>query len=693
MSKKIVATRNKTIKEVNTQENTFRCFPSIVFILLIAGSLVVISAAHWSALSAKALCVDDYEYLVENPLVTAPSWNSAARFLKEMLDPSTVGGYYQPLTMISLMLDYARGHSTENLRVFHETSLVLHLLNTALIIFLIYQLFGRVWVAIVAGLLFGLHPMTVETIAWVGERKTVLAAFFSLLSLNFYVRYARRGGWKFYCLTVLTYILALMSKPTSTPLPILMLILDYWPLRRLGKASLIEKLPLLLLGGISGVITIISQSQAGIHLPSEYDSGTVPLMICYSLMFYISKIFYPINLSSHYPFPAPFTLSQPMILTAVIGVIILMVIVGLSLLWTRSFLAGLLFFFIGLLPTMQIIGFSKVIASDKFAYIPALGLLIAIGWLLLWLWDRTANKKLTWLYRSGMLMVVFIAAQREMAATRHYLVHWQDTEGHALYMLEMSPNAPEVYNFLGFCYYKSNDTDKAIRTWWQGLAINPNYDPILNNLAWLLATDENRHNRDGHKAVLLASKACQLTGYKNYDSLVTLARAYTEIGKNSEAFALCDRALALKPNYEPAHELLANTFLSQYKIKEAVAHYKQAVALRPNAPTPTNNLALLLATVLEVKNRDVNEAILLAKHACSLTHYKNASVLGTLAAAYASAGRFPEAIDTAQSAINLADASNQPQVKEALKYYLSFYTQGKPYIESVPKTDSNSNRK
>ena len=200
-----------------------------------------VCVTHWPVLSARALTFDDEQYFTENVLVQKPGIESAKRFLGEVLKPSTVAGYYQPLTMISLMIDYRLGGREGDLLLVHRTSLILHIMNTALLIIFVYHLFGVPWAAAAGGLLFGLHPMTVEPVAWISERKTLLATFFSLWSLIFYVRFARSGDLKVYFGCMTAYILALMSKPTSVPLPILMLLLDFWPLRRLNKRAVWEK--------------------------------------------------------------------------------------------------------------------------------------------------------------------------------------------------------------------------------------------------------------------------------------------------------------------------------------------------------------------------------------------------------------------------------------------------------------------
>jgi len=163
---------------------------------VLVGQLVIF--AHWPSLSARALMFDDEQYLTENYLVQNPSLESAGRFLAEVSKPSTVRGYYQPLTMISLMVDCALGGRPDNLRQFHRTSLALHVMNTMLVIVLLYLLFDQAWSAAVVGLLFGLHPLTAEPVPWVGERKTLLAAFFALWCLILYVRYARKSNWRLY---------------------------------------------------------------------------------------------------------------------------------------------------------------------------------------------------------------------------------------------------------------------------------------------------------------------------------------------------------------------------------------------------------------------------------------------------------------------------------------------------------------
>ena len=153
---------------------------------------LITAITHWPTLSAKAYMFDDDQYLINNRLVKNPSWASTRTFLTEVLAPSTVRGYYQPLTMISLMLDVAAGGTDENLTPFRQTSLVFHVANTLLVVIFLYLLFASPIPALIAGLLYGLSPTTIESIAWLSERKTLLACFFALLTLISYLLYTKK---------------------------------------------------------------------------------------------------------------------------------------------------------------------------------------------------------------------------------------------------------------------------------------------------------------------------------------------------------------------------------------------------------------------------------------------------------------------------------------------------------------------
>ncbi|MCL5282246.1 MAG: hypothetical protein M1376_20365 [Planctomycetes bacterium] len=220
-------------------------------------------------LSAQAMLFDDIQYVKNNPLVQNPSWESVRRFFDEVWRPSTVRGYYQPLTMVSLMVDRYLAAGPDDVSPYHRTNLLLHLGNATLLAVLIYLLFDEPVVAAGVALLFGVHPMTVDSVSWLSERKTLLASFFALISLILYVRFAQRRRTGFYLGCVSAYVLALLCKPITVPLPAMMLLMDYWPLDRFGRRSVAEKLPLFAVGGVFAIITYVSQGNAGgVHWPA-----------------------------------------------------------------------------------------------------------------------------------------------------------------------------------------------------------------------------------------------------------------------------------------------------------------------------------------------------------------------------------------------------------------------------------------
>jgi tetratricopeptide (TPR) repeat protein len=638
-------------------------------LIVVVGITVLV--AHWPALSAEALSFDDTQYLTENPLVQNPGWASVGRFFGEVLEPSTVRGYYQPLSMISLMLDHAMGGRADNLRPFHRTSLGLHIANTALVIVLLYLLFRRVWVAAVVGLLFGLHPMTVEPIPWVGERKTLLAAFFALWSLVAYVGYARRGVRTWYRACLASFVLALMSKPTTTPLPLLLLLLDYWPLRRLNWGAVVQKIPFLLIAGISAVITVVSQGRtSSATMPGEYPLLHVPLILCHNIIFYLYKMVWPTNLCSHYPFPDPLALSDPMVLAGVVGTCMLIPALLLSWRRTRAPLVGWLFFFVAILPTMGVIGFTNVIASDKFAYLPSVGLMLPFAWCLGHIWSRTAGTPYPKAWRAMMVLAVALVVSAEGRATRRYLVYWRDTETLDRYMLGLAPSSPKLHVKLGNTLLSQGRPGAAVRYYRSALALRPDMFDGHHNLALALQRQGKIEEAIQHCRAAMRSQPDQRLTHLVH---ISLGGCLLELGRTDKAVRHFRAALRLKPddvnahvglglallrsqNLEEAgrqfvaaltlrpdnagaHYNLGKVLSAQGQLDEAVDQYRRALPLAPDAPELHNNLALIL-----VRLGKIDEAIAQYREVLRIEPGDSAT-RHALATLLARRGRYAEAAD------------------------------------------------
>ncbi len=563
-------------------------------VIVVAGCLCAsVFWVHYPALSAKALLFDDEQYLTKNLLVQQPSWASAGRLLSEVLKPSTVGGYYQPLTMISLMLDYPFAEGPYDVRPFHRTNLILHIVNTAFVWVFLYSIFSRtplpfgsrpnvggrrreqlsaegtpdaMWPAALTALLFGVHPLTVEPIPWVGERKTLLATFFALICLVLYVRWVWSSSRAAYWGALAAFILAILSKPTVTPLPLLLILLDVWPLRRFSRRTLLERIPFLLLAGVFAVITFVSQSRsAAVQLPHDYGPARIPLVLCHNIVFYLYKIIRPHDLSAHYPYPDPMSLAHPMILAGVIGTGLLLALLVASLRWTRAVAVGWLFFFVAILPTMQIVGFSNVIASDKYAYFPALGICMIVAWLLCRLWHGVSSRASNTVRRIAVAGVVLLLAGAEAHATRSYLSHWKDTETLYRHMIALAPKAAPLYNDLAADAARRGLREEAVSIYHQAIALE-------SDNGW-------------------------------YHS--NLGAALFELGKIDEATAEYREALRLHPVLADAANNLGLALARNGQLDEAEKFFRQSLAIRGEAPEVHNNLAALL--LLKGKNKEAAE--------------------------------------------------------------------------------------
>jgi tetratricopeptide (TPR) repeat protein len=462
----------------------------------LAAAIIVVGAAvtatHWPALSSRAVCFDDGEYVLDNPLVRNPSWDSARRFLTEVWEPSTVGGYYQPLAMISLMLDSAQtpalGAPDLSFRVFHRTSLALHVANTALLTVLTYVLFGDVLVAAMVGLVFGVHPITVEPIPWLGERKTLLSAFFAFACLTIYVCYTRRHRWWLYAAALGSFILALMSKPISMPLAVCLLLMDWWPLHRLSRNAVLEKIPFFAVTAVSAVVTFFSQNTTfGVEMPAAKPPEWIPLLLCHDLIFYVRTLLWPVDLTPHYPIPQPMSVLNASVALSVVAALALVGVLVFARRWTVAPLASWAFFFVAVLPTTGIIGFSIVATSDKFAYLPAAGLLMGLAALLLWLREQLRSRWGRPMATAVTCLAVAVIVALEAWGTRSYYTQWRDTETLDKHMLSLAPNSSDIHSAYATEMIRQGRYGEAVDHLNTALAIDPTDAQVHNNLGVVLA--------------------------------------------------------------------------------------------------------------------------------------------------------------------------------------------------------------
>jgi len=537
-------------------------------------------AAHWSVLSAQALNFDDDEYLNKSTIVRSPSFASARRALAEVLRPS-IAGYYEPLSVISLMIDYARGGRMENLRPFHETALGLHVANSLLVGLLLYALFRRAVSAAIGAAVFGTHPITVEAVALVAQRKVLLATFFSLLCLLAYVGYVRRGRWGLLVAALGAYVLAVLSKPTSTPIAVVLLLMDIWPLRRFSRRVLAEKMPFLVVAGASALITLTATAgTAGISVPRS-SPGRILLMVPYLTAFYLGKIILPIRLTSDYPLPEPFRLGNPAVLTAVLAAVALAVGSVAALRRTRSLLTAGAAFFVLMFPVLGIVNYTWVTASDKHVYLPLVVLVLPVAAGLTHVWDTAWGVRAirrVWLVGAAAVLIIL-----EVAGSNIYLVWWQDSESLRRRMVQLAPTA-HAWSGLTYVLVQKGKYDAAIEAGLTAVALDPNHADAHTNLALAYSRVGNlpaAHEHNRRAAELLPNDPV---------AQQNLAATLNAMGRFDEAAAHWARALELKPDWSDAWNNWGAACLEHGRAEEALQKLQKALEYMPRHPQARENL-------------------------------------------------------------------------------------------------------
>jgi len=308
---------------------------------------------------------DDDRFLTQNPLVQRLS----ARNIKQMFT-SAHHEYYGPLFFLSFAVEYR--FFGANPFHYHLDNVILHAANAILVFFLLYLLTERVPLSLVAATIFAVHPIHVESVAWVTERKDVLCGLFFLLSLIFYLLF-RKGSRRHYLLCLLFFICALLSKPTAVMLPVILILLDFLLGERQSPRTLLNKAPFFLIAVIFAYITIATQRESA--MPGAGPAGAIGnfLVAARAVVFYIEKTILPLALSAHYPFPTEFSFAEARYYGSLIALVIIAAFVLFSLRYTRRIFFGFAFFIAMLLPVLQIVRVGDLAAADRYMYLPLIG--------------------------------------------------------------------------------------------------------------------------------------------------------------------------------------------------------------------------------------------------------------------------------------------------------------------------------
>ena len=672
--------------------------------LLGLGLVLAIVFAYQQAWHAGYIWDDDF-YLTGNRLLTAP--DGLRRIWFSLDSPSQ----YFPLVYTTFRIEHALWGL--NPTGYHLVNILLHAANALLLWRLLRRL--RVPGAWLAAAFFALHPVQVESVAWITERKNVLMGFFFLLSILSWVKFldgTARRMWKFYVLALFCYALALFSKTTACTLPAALLLILWLKEKPITRARLVQITPFVVLGLIMGLVSIWWE---------RYHQGTQGQMYAIGLpervlisgraiWFYLSKLFWPANLSFIYP-RWPVSVSNPLDYVWLFAAVALAVAICFARRYIGRGLEVAVLFFVATLSPM--LGFVMMYAfrfsfvSDHYQYLAAIGpLTLAAAGITTGL--RVIEKKGA-LFRpvvyGALLLCLGILTWRQCAMYADLETLWRTT-------ISKSPDSWMAYNNLATRLLQLGRTDEAIANFQKALQIDPNYATGHNNLgnAFLqagrideslvhlkrsLEIDPNyatAHNNLGNtflqmgrvqEAIEEYKKASEINRYY-FQAFNNLGAALLQVGRVDESLAHLRKAVEIEPEYPESQNNLANTLLRMGRVEEALSHYNKAVAIDPENVNTLNNLAWLLATSSEARFRNGPRAAELAERADRLTAGNGPVVVATLAAAYAEAGRFPDAIKTAQRALKLAVASGNHALAAAINLQIELYQAGSPSREKQP---------
>jgi tetratricopeptide (TPR) repeat protein len=570
--------------------------------VLIALALVGATLVAWSpVLDNGFVNFDDELYVTDNRQVQAGLTAAGLRWAWTTLHP----GYYQPLTWMSLQLD-AQLYGLAPWG-YHLTNLLLHAANAVLLFEALRRLTGAVWRSAAVAALFALHPLHVESVAWATERKDVLSTFFGLLALLAYQAYARRPHLGRYLLVAGALALGLLAKPMLATLPCVLLLLDYWPLRRWRPGAsarlLAEKLPLLALAAAAGAVTVFAQNHAGALLPLArlpLDARLENALVGY--LWYLKKTFWPSGLAPFYPHPGT---TLPVWQVAGAGVVLLAVtLAALGQARRRPYLAvGWLWFLGMLLPVSGLLQAGEQPVADRFVYLPHVGLFILLCW--------GAHDLLAgWRLPRAVPALAGGAVLLACAVCTWLQVHrWHDSVTLLEYTLRVNPVNPVAHNNLGAAFLRQGRLDRAVRHFAAALEADPASARAHYNMGVALVRQGRPGEAIDHFAEALeVDPRFALAHYEWGVALASLGRpeeailhfraavdldpritpahhnwgvALLELGRRQEALPHFRKALELDSAFAPAHASLGVLLFEEGKLEEAEAHFRAVLRLAP----------------------------------------------------------------------------------------------------------------
>ncbi|MCD4715804.1 MAG: tetratricopeptide repeat protein [Desulfobacterales bacterium] len=560
-------------------------------------------AVFWQVKSHDFVNYDDQDYVTQNPHVRAGwtiegfAWAFKSQFHR----------HWHPLTWLSHMTDWQ--FFGPNPAWHHLTSLFLHIVNTLLLFLIFERMTGAPLRSVFVAILFALHPLHVEPVAWVAGRKDVLSAFFWLLTMWAYIRYSSHPGFIRYLTVFTLFVLGLMAKPMAVTLPFVLLLMDYWPLERFRHEGPIrnqdlknqkqltcryksttcprliwEKLLFFIVLGVSAVVTLSVMHRGArsfLSLSNLLPGKNQIANTLASYMSYIGKMLWPANLAVPYPGPGFIPVWQ----TAGAGIFLILVSVLAILLAKRKpyLIVGWLWYLVTLLPVIGIVKFGPQKIADRYTYIPLIGLFIIIGWGVPDIFAKWRYRRFVLAISAGMVILGL------MLCSWFQVGYWKNGITLFKQTVSVTDNNWFAHNNLGNALARQGRLNEAIEHYTEALKIRPGYAIAHDNLGATLARQGNYEEAIKHYGIALKIKPDYAEAHNN------LAVVLKKQGNLDEAITHFVRALDIKPDYAIVHNNLANTLAQKGWLKEAVEHYLKALLIDPDNAWIHNNLGKALA--------------------------------------------------------------------------------------------------
>jgi len=579
---------------VNNQQGLHTMRREALICLVLVVSILTV---YWQVKDHEFVNYDDNVYITDNPQVQLGFTSKAVRWAFT----TTQAGNWHPLTWLSHMMDCRLfglnpgGH--------HLTSLFLHLINSILLFLALRWATSTIWPSALVASLFAIHPLHVESVAWVAERKDVLSTFFSFSTILAYVNYAKRPRKRNYLLVLFLFALGLTAKPMLVTLPFVLLLLDYWPLNRLqlrreygsaenetGKSldpgreklpplKLIgEKLPMFILSGVSCVITLWAQEKAGAMsgldiVPFKWRIANA-LVSCVS---YIGKMIWPQRLALFYPHPENSLPIWQAVLAGFFLVIVSIIVIRLAPRYKYG-LVGWLWYLGTLVPVIGLVQVGEQAMADRYTYVPLIGLFIIIAWGLADLGDENRRRRnLLTVSVISLLLLLAICSWKQARL-------WKNSLGVFQHALKVTTNNYVAHYTLGNALALQGNLVGAMVHYNEALRIKPNHAEVHNNLGNALALQGKLAEAVAHYKESLRISSRQGNTHRN------LGVALDRQGKYEEAMRHYLEALRLNPQDAQSHNNIGVTLAEQGKLEKAIGHFSKAVRINPNFTEAQRNL-------------------------------------------------------------------------------------------------------